>query len=390
MSTPSPREFLPFALPDTDDAEIAAIAEVVRSGWLTTGAKVREFERRFAEYIGASHAVAVNSCTAALHLALEAIGVRHGDEVIVPVHTFAATAEVVRYFDARPVLVDVEPRTLNIDPEAVRAVLSPRTRAVIPVHFGGLAADLDAVRAVLPAGLPVIEDAAHALPTRYRGRMIGTISEVTCFSFYANKTMTTGEGGMLVTEDAALADRARIMSMHGISRDAWKRFTAEGSWYYEIIAPGFKYNLTDIAAALGIVQLEKLQRMHARRAVIAARFDRAFADVAEVETPARAPSDGLHAWHLYCIRLDLPRLTIDRARFIERLRALGIGASVHYTPLHLHPYYRETFGTTAEQFPVATREAARLITLPLYSRMTDRDVDDVIAAVLDTIAAHRR
>jgi dTDP-4-amino-4,6-dideoxygalactose transaminase len=381
--------FLPFALPDMDEAEVAAVAEVIRSGWLTTGAKVRAFETAFAERVGARHAIAVNSCTAALHLALEAVGVSPGDRVVTTPYTFATSGEVIRYLGAHPVFVDVRPDTLNIDPDQVAAALGrERAAAILPVHIAGEPCDLDALREVA-GDVPIIEDAAHALPTRLGGRMIGAQSRVTCFSFYATKTLSTGEGGMLTTDDDAVADRCRIMSLHGISRDAWKRYTAEGSWRYEILAPGFKYNLTDIAAALGLVQLGKLDAMWRRRAELAARYDRAFAGCPELELPARG-ADNQHAWHLYMLRVDNDQLAGGRDALVTELRRRNIGASVHFIPLHLHPYYRETYGFAPSDFPIATREFGREVSLPIYSRMTDRDADDVIAAVHDSVAALRR
>ena len=305
--------------------------------------------------------------------------------------TFAATAEVVRYFGARPVLVDVDPVTLNIDASKIEAAVTPKTRAIMPVHLAGLAADMDAIMAAAKKhGLRVIEDAAHSFPTKYKSRMIGGIGDFTCFSFYATKTITTGEGGMICTGDDAFADRCRIMSLHGISRDAWKRYTAEGSWYYEIAAPGFKYNMTDVAAAMGLVQLGKAEHMRARREQIARRYSAAFQGRPELQTPEDAPKDGQHAWHLYMLRLNLDRLTIDRAQFFDELKARGIGASVHFIPLHLHPYYRETYGYKPEDFPVSLAEYLREISLPIYSKMSDQDVADVIAAVLDIVEGRRR
>lgn len=381
--------FLPFALPDMDEAEVAAVAEVIRSGWLTTGAKVRAFETAFAERVGARHAIAVNSCTAALHLALEAVGVGPGDRVVTTPYTFATSGEVIRYLGAHPVFVDVRPDTLNIDPDQVAAALRREpAAAILPVHIAGEPCDLDALREVA-GDIPVIEDAAHALPTRLGNRMIGALSRVTCFSFYATKTLSTGEGGMITTDDDAVADRCRIMSLHGISRDAWKRYTAEGSWRYEILAPGFKYNLTDVAAALGLVQLGKLDAMWRRRAELAARYDRAFAGCPELELPARGATNQ-HAWHLYMLRVDNDRLAGGRDALVTELRRRNIGASVHFIPLHLHPYYRDTYGFAPSDFPIATREFGREASLPIYSRMTDRDADDVIAAVLDGVAALRR
>jgi len=375
--------FLPFALPDLDDAELSQVKEVLDSGWITTGAKTRQFEAEFAAYVGAKHAIAVNSCTAAMHLALEAIGLQRGDEVITTPYTFAATAEVIRYFDARPVFVDIDPLTLNMRPELLDAAITDRTRAIIPIHIAGFPAEMDAITEVARRhALPVIEDAAHAFPAEYYGRMIGNLSGFTCFSFYATKTITTGEGGMICTDNDAWAERCRIMALHGISKDAWKRYTSEGSWYYEIIAPGYKYNLTDVAAAMGIAQLGKAERMWERRREIAEKYNAAFGEREELQTPHDS-GDCRHAWHLYVLRLHPDRLDIDRAAFIEELKKRNIGTSVHFIPLHLHPYYRETYGYQPEDYPAAYGEYQRVISLPIYSKMSDQDVQDVIDAVLD-------
>jgi dTDP-4-amino-4,6-dideoxygalactose transaminase len=385
------KAFLPFALPDVDGTEVAEVAAVIRSGWLTSGAKTTQFESEFAGAVGAKHAVAVNSCTAAMHLALEAIELRAGDEVIVPTYTFAATAQVVHYFGARPVLVDVDPTGLCMDPVKVEAAVTPHTRAIIPVHIAGRCAELDELRDIAKRhDLCVVEDAAHAFPAEYKRRMVGSISDFTCFSFYATKPLATGEGGMICTDSEQFADRCRVMCLHGISRDAWKRYSSEGSWYYEISAPGFKYNLTDIAAAMGLAQLHKADRMRERRAQIARQYTEAFRGQAELETPPDAPADSRHAWYLYMLRLNLDAFTIDRSRFFEELRARKIGASVHFIPLHLHPYYREAYGYRPEDFPVAFREYKREISLPIYSKMTDDDVRDVIEAVTDIVERFRR
>lgn len=356
--------FLPFALPDIDDSELAQIGEALASGWITTGPKTRQFEAEFAAFVGARHAIAVNSCTAAMHLALESIGLQRGDEVITTPYTFAASAEVVRYFDAKPVLVDVNADTFNIDVAQIEGAITSCTKAIIPVHIAGQAADLDAIYSIAQRhNLAVIEDAAHAFPTTYRGRMIGApptqaLQHATCFSFYATKTIATGEGGMICTDDDEIADRCRIMALHGISKDAWKRYTAEGSWYYEIIAPGYKYNLTDIASAMGLAQLAKADRMWRRRVEIAQKYTQAFAGL-EYFQPPDDRSEDQHAWHLYMLRLNLATLQIDRARFIEELKQRQIGVSVHFIPLHVHPYYRDTYGYKAHDFPVAYREFQR-------------------------------
>jgi dTDP-4-amino-4,6-dideoxygalactose transaminase len=387
--------FLPFALPEIGDEEIAEVVDTLKSGWVTTGPKAKRFEADFAAFLhsfplpagegqgeGEFHCISVNSATAGLHLALEALGIGPGDEVITTTHTFTATAEVVRYLGADVKLVDIDPATLNIDPALVEAAITPRTKAIIPVHYAGLAADMPALLAIAHRhGLKVVEDAAHALPTTSAGQLVGALqSDATIFSFYANKTITTGEGGMLVTRDAALAARAKVMRLHGINRDAFDRFSATvPSWYYEIVAPGFKYNLTDIAAALGIHQLKKLRRFAVQREAIAAQYDHAFAGLPLI-TPPRAAAGDAHAWHLYVVRLA-DDAGIERDRFIERLYELGIGCSVHYIPLHLHPYWRERYSLTPAQFPHSQRAYERMVSLPLYTRMTDADVQRVVAAV---------
>ncbi|MBK7264407.1 MAG: DegT/DnrJ/EryC1/StrS aminotransferase family protein [Rubrivivax sp.] len=383
MST-QPQAFLPYALPEIGEEEITEVVDALRSGWITTGPKARQFEHDFSAFLGDSslHSLAVNSATAGLHLALEGLGVGPGDEVITTTHTFTATAEVVRYLGADVRLVDIDPATLCIDPKLVEAAITPRTKAIMPVHYAGLAADMPAILAIAQRhGLKVVEDAAHALPSTQGGRLIGTLdSDATVFSFYANKTMTTGEGGMLVTRDAELAQRARVMRLHGMNRDAFDRFTAKvPSWYYEVVAPGFKYNLTDIAAAMGLHQLKKVRAFQQRRAAIAARFDMAFAGLPLITPPGPAAGD-LHAWHLYALRLGKDA-AITRDRFIESLFEQGIGCSVHYIPLHLHPYWRDRYQLQAAQFPHSQLAYERLISLPIYTRMSDADVDRVIAAV---------
>jgi dTDP-4-amino-4,6-dideoxygalactose transaminase len=377
-------EFLPYALPEIGDEEIAEVIDALKSGWITTGPKARRFETDFSAFLGDEglHSIAVNSATAGLHLALEGLGIGPGDEVITTTHTFTATAEVVRYLGADVRLVDIDPATMNIDPAAIEAAITPRTKALMPVHYAGLAADMPTITAVARRhGLKIVEDAAHALPTTRAGHLIGTgHSEATVFSFYANKTMTTGEGGMLVTRDGELARRARVMRLHGMNRDAFDRFTAKvPSWYYEVVAPGFKYNLTDIAAAMGIHQLKKAHRFQQRRAQIAARFDEAFADL-PVITPPRPLAGDLHAWHLYALRLG-DDAGIGRDRFIEQLFELGIGCSVHYIPLHLHPYWRDRYALEAAMFPHSQKAYERLVSLPIYTRMSDSDVERVVMAV---------
>jgi dTDP-4-amino-4,6-dideoxygalactose transaminase len=382
--------FLPFAMPDIGEAEVESVIETLRSGWLTTGPKVRQFEEDFAKYVGCQQAVAVNSATAALHLALGAVGIEEGDEVLVPTMTFAATAEVVLYFKARPVLVDCRRDTLNLDPEQIERAITPKTRAIIPVHIAGQACDMHRILEIArDYDLKVIEDAAHALPARYRGKKIGTIGDITCFSFYATKTITTGEGGMATTESPEWSERMRIMGLHGISKDAWKRYTAEGSWYYEILYPGYKYNMTDIAAAIGIEQLKKCDRFWESRQRYAMLYNEGFGDVPAIITPYVAP-DVQHAWHLYAIQLDLEQLCIGRNEFIALLKQEGIGTSVHFIPLHLHPYYRDAFGYRPQDFPHASFVFERLVSLPIYPKMTEADVQRVIDTVRALVRQHRR
>jgi dTDP-4-amino-4,6-dideoxygalactose transaminase len=377
-------DFLPFALPEIGDEEIAEVVDTLKSGWVTTGPKSHRFENDFAAFLGepSLHCLAVNSATAGLHLALEALGIGAGDEVITTTHTFTATAEVVRYLGADVKLVDIDPATLNIDPAAVEAAITPRTRALMPVHYAGLAAAMPAILDIARRhGLKVVEDAAHALPTTCSGRLVGTLdSDATVFSFYANKTITTGEGGMLVTRNEALARRAKVMRLHGMSRDAFDRFTAKvPSWYYEIVAPGFKYNLTDIAAALGIHQLRRARDFQARRERLATMYDEALAGLPLLLPPRPAAGDQ-HAWHLYVVRLA-DEAGIERDRCIESLFAAGIGCSVHYIPLHLQPYWRERYALRADAFPHSQRAYERMLSLPLYTRMTGADVERVARAL---------
>lgn len=398
--------FLPFAVPDLGEAEIQAVVRVLRSGWITTGPEVKAFEREFAAYLGVGHAVAVNSCTAALHLGLEAAGVGPGDEVLTSTMTFTATAEVVEYLGARSRFVDVSAGDLNLDPGRLRdtirreyerregawrhRVTGGRLAAVVPVHYGGHPCDMPAIISLAEEyGVFVLDDAAHALPASLDGSRVGAMGCPTAFSFYATKTLTTAEGGMFCTNDERLADRVRLMALHGISRDSWKRYSAEGSWYYEVREAGYKYNLTDIAAALGRVQLERLHEMCEARAAIAGRYTAALASMEGLEVPR--PRQGVaHAWHLYPLRLNLGALAIDRAGFIEELRLRNIGTSVHFIPLHRQPFYAEKYGYLPEDFPSAEAEYPRLISLPIYSRMTGDDVESVIAAVVDIADAFRR
>lgn len=372
---------VPFALPDITEAEINAVSEAMRSGWVTTGPKAKEFEAAFASALGGGvEAVALNSATAGLHLALEAIGVQPGDEVIVPTWTFTATAEVVRYLGADPVFVDVDRSSLNLSWESAESAVTPRTKAIMPVHFAGLPIDHSVIADFAERhGLRVVEDAAHAFPAGVDSVPTGAgRSDATIFSFYATKTMTTGEGGMLVTRDPEVAKRARIMRLHGISRDAFDRYRSTvPAWRYEVIAPGYKYNLPDPAAAMGLVQLGRSRQMRDRRAGIAEAYDDAFREL-PLELPDRGDDRVEHSWHLYVVRLQAGA---DRDAFIERLSARGVGASVHFIPLHLHPYWKDRADLKADHFPVASEEFARVVSLPIFSSMSDAQVETVIDAV---------
>jgi len=382
MTVAAPTSFLPFHIPDIGDDEIAEVVDSLRTGWLTTGPKTKRFEEQFARFIGAGvEAMAVNSATAGLHLALEALGVGPGDEVITTPFTFTATAEVIRYLGADPVFVDVDPDTLNIDSKLIESAITAKTKAVLPVHFAGLACDMPSILGVARRHrIGVVEDAAHALPATSEGRLIGALeSDATVFSFYVTKTLATGEGGMIVTRNPKLAERCRIMRLHGIDHDAFDRYTSETpAWFYKVIAPGFKYNMTDVAAAIGIHQLRKADLFQRRREELALRYDEAFGDVC-LRRPAHAPAGETHAWHLYAIRLD-EDAPVSRDIFIDELAALGIRTSVHFIPLHLHPYWRDTYHLRPEQFPNATRAFKQIVSLPLYPRMSDADQERVIDA----------
>jgi len=389
---------VPFYKPSTGQAEIQEVVDCLTTGWLTTGPKTKQFEAEFAQYIRQTHAVAVNSCTAALHLALEAIGLKRGQTVVVPTLTFAATAEVVRYFDAKPLFVDCRLDDLNLDvTDAARRIESAVAKgeevvAIIPVHYGGQIGDVAGITDLARRfDLKVIEDAAHCCPAYYRDeqsapwKSVGNEAAITCFSFYANKAITTGEGGMACTGLQEYAERMRIMSLHGISRDAWKRYTATGSWFYEIIAPGYKYNLTDIAAAIGVHQVRKADQMHEQRCQWARLYAELLADVDELILPQEMPNR-VHSWHLYPIRLKLDCLSTDRAAVISEMKNAGIGTSVHWMPLHMHPYYRETLGCAPEDYPSAASIYPQLISLPLYQDLGAQDVEYVCCTLKNLLA----
>lgn len=382
-------EFLSFSPPVVGEEEVREVVDTLRSDWLTTGPKTRQFEQDFARYVGASGALALNSCTAGLHTALVALGIGPGDEVITTPMTFAATVNVIEHVGARPVLVDVESDTLNLDPRAIERAITARTRAIIAVHYSGHPADLDAIEELaLPYGLVVIEDAAHSLPARYKSRMIGGGGNPTAFSFYATKNLTTAEGGML-TGPPEFLERARPISLHGMTRDALTRYAKGGSWRYEVTSPGFKYNMTDIQAAMGLCQLRKLDRFDRRRREVVHAYTQAFGGNESLEVPVER-ADVTHAWHLYVLRLRLETLRIGRDRFIDELTARNIGTSVHFIPVHLHPYYRDRYGWAPDDFPVAYHGFERMLSLPLNPRLTPHDVEDVITAVEDVVRTYRR
>ena len=375
-------DFIPFDLPDIGEEEAAEVLDTLRSGWLTTGAKAKRFEEDFAAFIGqGAKAIAVNSATAGLHLALEAIGIGPGDQVITTPFTFTATAEVIRYLGADPVFVDIDPETLNIDPTWIEAAITPHTKAIIPVHYAGLGCDMSPILEIARKHrLKVVEDAAHALPTTYHGALIGTLpTDVTVYSFYANKTMTTGEGGMIVTRDAAIAERCRTMRLHGINRDVFDRYTSKKpSWYYEVVAPGFKYNLTDLAAAIGIHQLKKVWGFQKKRQALAEVYNRELQGLPLLLPPQPQDPD-VHSWYLYVIRLAGAK--VSRDDFIAKMAEAGIGCSVHFIPLNLHPYWRERYHLKPGDFPNAVAAYENLVSIPMYSKLSENDQQKVLESI---------
>ena len=386
----SRQEFLPYALPLIEEDDIAEVVDSLKSNWISKGPKTMKFEKRFAEYVGAKQAIAVNSCTAGLHLSLLAAGIGPGDEVITTPMTFVASANVILHCGAKPVFVDIDPLTMIIDVNKIEGAITPRTKGIIPVHIAGHPCPMDEIMAIAEKHhLFVLEDAAHAVYTQYKGKLIGTQGNAVSFSFYATKNLSTGEGGMVTTNDEALAEKIRIMSLHGMSRTAWNRYSAAGSWYYEILYPGYKDNMTDIQAGLGLAQLAKLERMQGRREEIAARYNEAFGKMPELEIPTELDY-ARHAWHLYILKLNLDTLSIDRGQFIEELKAENIGTSVHFIPVHFQPYYRDTFGYKPGDYPHAEAVFERIISLPLYPKMTAQDTQDVIEAVERVVERSRQ
>ncbi len=388
--TAGQRREVPFYVPDIGEAEIAAVVETLRSGWITIGPRTQEFEKCFASFVGASYAVATSSCTAALHLALDGVGIQPGDEVITSTLTFTATAATILHAGGKPVLADVTPDTLNLDPVDVARKVSSRTRALVPVHYAGHPAPMDELFEIAQAhSLVVIEDAAHALPASYKGRRVGTLGDLTAFSFYATKNLCTGEGGMLTTNHEELVDTLRTRRLHGMSRDAWRRYSNEGQWRYDVLYPGFKYNMTDLNAALGLVQLRRLPQLHERRRELVQRYFELLGDVEEIQLP-QVRREVEHAWHLFVVRLRLEMLRVHRDRVMEELREAGVGTQVHFIPLHMHSYYRDTYGFRPDEFPFASDAAERIISLPLFTRMSDEDVVYVCEQVRRIVRAHRR
>lgn len=386
----TPREeWLPFCLPDVSDAEVAEMTEAVRSGWWAKGPRTMAFEKAFCEYTGAKYAVAVNSCTAALHLALLAKDIGEGDEVITSPLTFTSTANTVLHVGARPVFADIDPDTGCIDPLAVERAITPRTKAIVPVHYSGMACDMDALRSIAKAhNLFLSEDAAHAVETRHNGELIGH-SGTASFSFYATKNLATGEGGMLTTDDPEIERRARIMSCHGMSSNAWNRYGKGGAWGYDIEEAGYKYNMFDLQAALGLVQLRRMDDMQRRRMEIVKIYDDAFAGMEQLRLQ-KIPEYCHHSRHLYVMRIRPETLTIDRDAFIEELKARNIGVSVHFLPVHLMSLYTKRYGHKPGDYPQAEEFSGTEITLPLYSTLTHKDAQDVVSAVQDVVKKHAK
>ncbi|GAM09762.1 putative protein [Geobacter sp. OR-1] len=384
-------EFLPFSTPTIEDAEINEVVDSLRSGWITTGPKVKRFEDAFKAYVGAPFAVPLSSATAGLHLVLLALGIKEGDEIITTPMTFASTVSIPILCGAKPVLVDIEPGTLNIDATKIREKVTERTRAIIPVHFAGQSCDMDPIfKLAKEFGLTVIEDAAHAAGTEYKGARIGSFPSISIFSFHPNKNMTTGEGGMVCAGDETLAEEVSLLKFHGMSREAWKRFAASGSPNYDIMMPGYKYNMMDIQAAIGIHQLPKLDGFIDRRREIAEFYNREFADVPELALPAYAPYEQRHAWHLYTPLVRIEHLKLDRDGFMAELKKQNIGTGLHYKAVHHHAWYRENLPQPAGSLPNADYASDRILSLPLFPKMTDGDARDVVAAVKDVIAKNRK
>lgn len=380
---------IPYALPLIEEEEINEVVQAIKSNWLSKGPRTVEFEKNFSEYVNSSFAVGLNSCTAGLHLSQLAVGIGAGDEVITTPYTFASTVNTIIHTGAKPVLVDIDPVTMNIDPMKIEAAITSKTKAIIPVHFAGFPCEMDMIMDIARKHkLIVIEDAAHAVYTNYKDRPVGSIGDITCFSFYATKNLVTGEGGMVTTKNEEYAERMRVMSLHGMSKNAWNRYSDKGSWYYEVEHAGFKYNMTDIQAAFGLIQLKKLEKMQALRTQYANMYNEAFKDIEGITIP-HDDSKHRHAWHLYVIHVDEEVFTIDRAEFIEELNKRGVGTSVHFIPIPIHPYYKN-LGYHIEDYPEAYKAYKGAISLPLYPKMSKDDVGYVIAALNDVVKTFKK
>jgi len=378
-------KYIPFYIPNIDNNEIDEVVDTLRSGWLTTGPKTKLFEKRFSSYVNSKHAIGVNSCTAALHLSLAALGIGEGDEVITTPFTFISTANVILHRGATPVFADIDPKTYNIDPKKIEKAITPKTKAILIVDYGGQACEFDEIREIADKhSLEIVEDAAHAVGTEYKGRKVGSLADLTCFSFYATKNLTTGEGGMITTNDDDLANQLRVLSLHGMSKDAWKRYQESGSWYYEVVVPGYKCNFTDIQASLGLHQLEKLEKALVRRDEIAEQFNKGLGEIPGIVTPYVAPY-GRHAWHLYAIQVQESVCGVSRDALIDRLKKEKIGTSVHFIPVHMHPYFRDQLGFRKKSFPITERVYSNIVSLPFYPQLEEKEIQDIIVAIRNLI-----
>jgi len=387
---PLREKFLNFASPLIEQSDIDEVVECLKSGWLTTGPRVNKFENKFQDYIGSKYAMALNSCTAALHLSMVVSGISNGDEVITTPMTFAATANAIIHTGAKPVFVDVEKDSMNIDPNLIEKAITPKTKAILPVHFAGRPCKMDHIMEIAQKNnLLVIEDAAHAIEAMYHGKKVGNIGDMTCFSFYVTKNLVTGEGGMVTTNNEEWAKKIKMFGLHGMSRDAWKRFSDEGYKHYQVMVPGFKYNMTDIQASLGIHQIERLGKNFEKRKKIWNIYTKAFAGL-PVTTPATEEKDTVHAMHLYTLLLDIDNLKISRDEFMEKLFKENIGTGVHYISLHLHPYYKETFGFKQSDFPNSSYISERTVSIPFSAKLTDQDVEDVIEGVTKILKYYKK
>ena len=383
-------DFLPFHQPLIEDEEIDAVVSTLKSGWLSTGPKVHEFEKSMSEYLGIPHCIALNSGTAALHLALKAIGLKENDEVLIPTNTFTSTGEVVTYFNAKPVLVDCTIENSNIDVNQIESKITKNTKAIMPVHFGGNPCEMDIIQNICKKhDLRLIEDAAHALTSKFQHNLIGTVGDITCFSFYATKNITTGEGGMAVTSNPQYAETIRKLSLHGITIDAWNRYAKKGSWFYEVSDAGFKYNMSDILASIGIVQIKKAELMLQKRTNIAKIYTNQLSNISAINLPITKP-ENRNAWHLYVIQIKTEKLKINRDAFIDKLKEYNIGTSVHFIPLHRHPYYKNKFGYSPKEFPNSESIYKNSISLPIYPKMTASDVDYVIEAIKHLVSTYKK